>query len=45
MKKGNFKTLRMKNLVVWICSEKRMKQKTRLNYGQHTFSPAIVMPQ
>ena len=38
MKKGNFKTLPMKNLVLGIWSEKRMKQKTHLNHGQITFS-------
>ena len=39
------KTLRMKNLVLWMCFEKKMKQKTRLNHGQITFSTVIVLPE
>ena len=34
MKKGNFKTLRMKNLVLGIWSEKWMKQKTVLTMAK-----------
>ena len=45
MKKGNFKTLRMKNLVLGIWSEKWMKQKNCLNHGQITFFTAIVLPE
>ena len=43
MKKGNFKTLPMKNLVLGIRSEKRMKEQKGLNRGQITFSSAKVL--
>ena len=46
MKKGNFKTLPMKNLVLGIWSEKRMKQKkTILTMAKLPYLTAIVLPE